>query len=164
MNDKKIAEFVERYKKINGNSLIGILQGIQEEYRYVPERAIKIVAEKLDISLIDVYGVATFYTSFNLKPVGQHLVTVCLGTACHVREGARIVDAISRYLKIRPGETTRDFKFTLQTVSCLGCCAIGPIVVVDGEYHGEMTPSKILGILKNIREKKDAKVKIVKRT
>jgi NADH-quinone oxidoreductase subunit E len=105
------------------------------------------VAEKLKVPLVDVYGIATFYNSFNLKPVGKHLITICMGTACHVRGGLRIVDSISRHLKIKPGETTPDFQFTLQTVNCLGCCAIGPVVVVDGEYHGHATIRKIGPIL-----------------
>ena len=164
MNEKNITEIVERNKKIHGNSLIGILQDIQDKYRYIPEDAVKIVSKKLALPLIHVYGVATFYNSFNLKPVGKHLITVCLGTACHVRGGARIVDAISRNLGVEPGETTPDFKFTLQTVNCLGCCAIGPIVVVDSEYYGQMTPSKVLSLLKNTGKTKDEKVKIVRRT
>ncbi len=164
MNDKNITKIVERCKKIHGNSLIAILQGIQDKYRYIPEDAIKIVSKKFALSLIDVYGVATFYNSFNLKPIGEHLIIVCLGTACHVRGGARIVDTISMNLGIKPGETTHDFKFTLQTVNCLGCCAIGPIVVIDGEYHGQMTLSKALSLLRNIRKTENEKVKIVRRS
>jgi len=164
MNDKNFIKVVERYKKIHGNSLIGILQDIQNKYRYIAEDAIKIISTRLALPLIDVYGVATFYNSFNLKPVGKHLITVCLGTACHVRGGARIVDTISRNLGIKPGETSHDFMFTLQTVNCLGCCAIGPIVVIDSEYYGQMTPSKVLSLLKNTGKTKDGKVKILRRT
>lgn len=164
MNGRNITKIVERYKKVHGNSLIAILQGIQDKYRYIPEDAIKIVSKKLALPLIDVYGVATFYNSFNLKPIGEHLIIVCLGTACHVRGGANILDAISVNLGIKPGETSHNFKFTLQTVNCLGCCAIGPIMVVDGEYYGQLTPSKMLSLLKNIGKTKDEKAKVIRRT
>jgi NADH-quinone oxidoreductase subunit E len=92
--------------------------------------------------------VATFYRSLSLKPRGKHIGTVCVGTACHVRGGQRIVDEISREFGIGPGETTQDLNFTLETVNCLGCCAIGPILVLDGEYHGQMTPQRSLALLR----------------
>lgn len=128
-------------------ALIPILQDIQSDLNWLPEDVLKAVAEKLQVPLIDVYGVASFYRTFSLKPRGKHIVTVCVGTACHVRGGQRIVDEIGRRLEIAPGETTQDKNFTLETVNCLGCCAIGPIVVVDGEYYGEMTTRKVSSIL-----------------
>jgi NADH:ubiquinone oxidoreductase subunit E len=105
------------------------------------------VADKLEVPLMDVFGVASFYRTFSLKPRGKHIITVCVGTACHVRGGQRIVDEIGRVLKIAPGETTPDKNFTLETVNCLGCCAIGPIMVVDGEYYGEMNTRKVAPLL-----------------
>jgi len=128
-------------------ALIPILQDIQSDLNWLPEDVLKAVAEKLQVPLIDVYGVASFYRTFSLKPRGRHIVTVCVGTACHVRGGQRIVDEIGRRLEIAPGETTQDQNFTLETVNCLGCCAIGPIVVIDGEYYGEMTTRKVGAIL-----------------
>jgi NADH:ubiquinone oxidoreductase subunit E len=124
-------------------ALIPILQDIQSDLNWLPEEALKAVAEKMEIPLRDVYGVATFYRTFSLKPRGKHIVTACVGTACHVRGGQRIVDEIGRVLNVGPGQTTADMNFTLETVNCLGCCAIGPIVVIDGEYFGEMTTRKV---------------------
>jgi NADH-quinone oxidoreductase E subunit len=124
-------------------ALIPILQDIQSDLNWLPEDVLKAVAEKLEVPLIDVYGVATFYRTFSLKPRGKHIITVCVGTACHVRGGQRIVDEMGKMLGIGPGETTPDKKFTLETVNCLGCCAIGPIVMIDGEYYGEMNTRKV---------------------
>jgi len=163
MIDTDIAKDVKRYTKMYGGSLIAILQGIQGKYRYIPEDAIRIVSKKLNLPLIDVYGVITFYNSFSLKPIGKYLTTVCLGTACHVRGGKRIVDALSRNLEINPGETTKDLRVTLQTVNCLGCCAIGPIVVINGEYHGQMNSVKAVSLLKKIQETGDEKITIARR-
>jgi NADH:ubiquinone oxidoreductase subunit E len=128
-------------------ALIPILQDIQSDLNWLPEEVLRAVADKLAVPLRDVYGVATFYRTLSLRPRGKHIVTVCLGTACHVRGGQRIMDQISETLGIAPGETTRDMNFTLETVNCLGCCAIGPIVVVDGEYYGEMTSRKVGSVL-----------------
>jgi len=133
-------------------ALVPLLQEIQSLLNWLPEQALETVAEKLQIPLRDVYGVATFYRSFSLVPRGKHTITVCVGTACHVRGGPRIVYALSQELNIKPNETTPDMYFTLETVNCLGCCAIGPVVVVDGEYHGEMTAQKTLSIIRNIKK------------
>jgi len=150
-NLEKVNSIMDRYKG-EGSALISILQDIQDEYNYLPEEALREVAQTLDMPLIDIYSVATFYKSFSLTPRGKHLVTVCLGTACHVRGGRRILGEIVRRLNIGPGETTEDKLFTLETVNCLGCCAIGPIVVVDGEYYGEMTVRKVDPILEKYRQ------------
>jgi len=149
INTEKIDFLINKYGA-RRESLIPLLQDIQSFLNWLPEEVIREVAKKLGIPLIDVYSVATFYRSFSLKPRGKHLITVCLGTACHVRGGQRIVEAISRELGIKPGETTKDMKFSLETVNCLGCCAIGPIVVVDGEYYGGMTSQKALSLIKRI--------------
>lgn len=147
---KKISKFVEGLLAKHGGLLIPTLQDIQERYNYLAEEALREVAEKSGIPLRDVYGVATFYSAFSFTPKGKHIITVCLGTACHIRGGAKIVDVLSEKLGIKPGQTTPDLQFTLQTVNCLGCCAIGPIVVVDGEYYGQMTPQKALSQVKNL--------------
>ena len=128
-------------------ALIPILQDIQSDLNWLPEEVLRTVADKLGVPLMDVYGAASFYRTFSLKPRGKHIITVCVGTACHVRGGQRIVDEIGRMLDLAPGETTPDKNFTLETVNCLGCCAIGPIVVVDGEYYGEMTTRKVGSVL-----------------
>ncbi len=142
---------VERILKRHGNrssSLMAILQDIQAEYNYLPKETLEIVAKKLEIPFSRVYSAGTFFKAFSLKPRGKHLVIVCLGTACHVRGGPRIAEEIERILEIKPGDTTRDQNFTLETVNCLGCCAIGPIMVVDGKYFGEVTTEKVSSILK----------------
>lgn len=146
---KKVDQVLKKNRR-DKNALIPILQDIQEEYNWLPKETLEIVARELDLSLTDVYGVITFYRTFSLKPRGKHIITVCQGTACHVRGGHRIAEAISRELGINSGETTEDLKFTLETVNCLGCCAIGPIVVVDGEYYGGMTSQKVASLLKKI--------------
>ena len=139
--------------KHNGNrgSLISILGDIQAKYSYLPQEALKIVAEQTGKSLTDIYGVATFYKSFKLTPRGKHLVFVCLGTACHVRNAPLIVEEFERQLGIRAGQTTSDKEFTLETVACLGACALGPIVVVDGHYFAHVDNNKVKKIIRQTR-------------
>lgn len=133
-------------------TLLSLLQDIQTEYGYLPEENLKETAETLGMSLIDVYGVATFFKSFSLKPRGRHIVKVCLGTACHVRGANRILEEIERKIGINPGETTEDGELSLETVMCLGCCAIGPVVVMDDKYYGQVTPAKLESILETVKE------------
>jgi len=133
--------------KNNGN-LLSILQDIQKEYGYLPEEKLREVAVTLGMSLIDVYGVATFYKSFSLTPRGRHHIKVCLGTACHVRGSNRILKETERKLGIEPGETGENGEYSLETVMCLGCCAIGPVMVADNKYYGQMSPQKIDTVLK----------------
>ncbi len=128
--------------------LISLLEQIQETKGYLPEEDLMEVSKRLGMSIIDVYGVATFYKSFSLKPKGRHKITACLGTACHVRGAVRVANEIERRLGIKAGETTTDHNFSFEVVNCLGCCAIGPLVVVDGKYYGEMTTAKTLSILR----------------
>ena len=144
---EKVVALVSKYSD-NRDSLVSILQDIQSEYHYLPEEALKVVARQLDLQLIQVYGVATFFKAFSLKPRGEHIVSVCLGTACHVRGAPAVLDQVKRQLYIEPGETTEDMRFTLETVNCLGACALGPIVTVDGKYHGQMGPGKVKKVLK----------------
>jgi len=136
---------------VHGNDssqLIGILQDVQKEYNYLPLVAVMQVSEKLKVPFSRLYSIATFFKAFSLQPRGRHIITVCLGTACHVRKAPRIVDEISRSLGIRAGETTPDRIFTLETVNCLGTCALGPVAVVDGKYFGNLTVKKIGALLK----------------
>ena len=147
INKEEILALIDRYHRRKG-SLIAILQDIQSEHNYLPEESLRLVAAALDIPLRDVVGVATFYRAFSLKPRGRHLITVCMGTACHVRGGPKILEEFERRLQLKPGETTPDKAFTLETVNCLGCCAIGPVVVVDGNYHAQTSIRSVNTIIK----------------
>lgn len=151
MELSKLDEIIEKYR-YEESGIIGILHEIQEKERYLPESALKYVCEKLDIPASQIYHLATFFKAFSLVPKGKHNITVCLGTACHVRGGQKIVENLGRELKIKPGETTKDKLITLETVNCLGCCAIGPIVVVDNEYHGNMGSQKALSLLEDLKK------------
>ena len=131
----------------NLGGLIAILEKVQNRYGYLPEKALRIVGDRTGCSLVDIYGVATFYHSFHLEPRGKHLISACLGTACHVRGAPRIVKEFERQLGIRAGETSADREFTLETVNCLGACALGPIVVVDGQYFSNVKTVKVKHIL-----------------
>jgi NADH:ubiquinone oxidoreductase subunit E len=128
-----------------------VLQDIQGVYHYLPEEALYRVSAALEVPLIEVFRLANFYKAFSLKPRGRHLMTVCMGTACHVRESPRFLDEVRRQLDVEPGETTEDGEFTLETVNCLGACALGPVVVMDGKYHDHMTPAKLGMLLDAVR-------------
>lgn len=130
--------------------LIAILDDVQTKYRHLPEEALRIVAERTNRSLVDVYGVATFYKHFSLRPRGQHVVSVCLGTACHVRGGPAIAEEFERQLQVKPGCTTPDGKFTLETVNCLGACALAPIVVANGRYFSKVPTANAKRILRKV--------------
>jgi len=119
--------------------LIPILHRVQETFGYIAEKAIIGIARHLRLTPNEIYGVLTFYSAFSLSPKGRTVVTVCLGTACHVRGGAQIAEELGRKLSLEPGRTSADGEFTLETVNCLGCCAIGPVVVVNGKYHARVT-------------------------
>ncbi len=134
-------------------SLIGILQDIQEEMNYLPRKALVQVANSLDLPLTRIYEVVTFYKAFSLEPRGKHTIQVCLGTACHVRGGSRVLDYLENRLEVRPGETTRDLSFTLESVNCLGACALGPMMVIDKKYYGKINTNKIESILKKYQSK-----------
>jgi NADH-quinone oxidoreductase subunit E len=136
--------------------LIAVLEEIQSAAGYLPEKAMRLVSEKTGRSMVDLYGIATFYRSFSLKPRGRHTVSVCQGTACHVRGAPTLVDEFKRQLDVRPGETTADGVFTLETVNCLGACALGPIVVGGDQYFSRVEPVKVKGILKKVRSESRA--------
>ena len=146
MKQENIQAIIEKHDKESGG-LISILEEIQAKYGYLPSDALRFVSEKTGRSLTDVYGVATFYKTFSLKPRGKHLVSVCLGTACHVRNAPAIKGELQLQLGIKAGETTPDKDFTLETVNCLGACALGPVVVVDGRYFSKVDPGKVKQIL-----------------
>jgi len=150
---KKVIRFVDDIVGRNGKLLISVLEDIQDEYNYLPEEALREVAFKMRVPLRDVYGVSTFYNAFRLKPCGKHIINVCQGTACHVRGGKRVLDKLEGLLGIKAGENTQDMQFTLETVNCLGACALGPVMVVDGKYHGNMNQAKVESVLKQYRNK-----------
>lgn len=150
MKTDEVVSIIDKHRG-QGDGLISVLEEIQSKYSYLPTEALKLVAERTGRSPVDVYGVATFYKSFSLKPRGKHLCSVCLGTACHVRGGQIIAQEFERQLEIKAGETTPDNEFTLETVACLGACALGPIVVVDGHYFSKVNTAKVRSILKRAR-------------
>jgi NADH-quinone oxidoreductase subunit E len=139
-------------KNGSGASLISVLEQVQARYRYLPREAMILVSERLGIPLSQVYSVATFYNAFSLEPRGRHELCVCVGTACHVRGARRVLTRLEEHLGIKPGETTSDWNYSLDTVHCLGACALGPIVVVDGEYFGHMHVKKVDQLLARIEQ------------
>lgn len=143
-------------KKSKKVDVVGMLQEIQAKHNYLPRKDLYSLTKKLDIPLSQTYSLATFYKAFSLKPRGEFLISICTGTACHVRGTAKIVDEICRRLNVKVGETTKDAKFTLETVNCLGCCAIGPVMQINDKYYGHMTAKKVASVL----EKYKTKVKI----
>jgi NADH-quinone oxidoreductase subunit E len=150
MDLKKVDEIIDKYNA-EKSSLIGIFQDIQAQWRYLPREAIARVVERLGIPLTQAYMVATFYRSFSLVPRGEHEINVCLGTACHLRGGQRLLENFERALKVKAGATTADMKFTLETVNCLGACALAPLVRVDQKNYGKMSGDKIAKIIKEYR-------------
>ena len=142
-----VREIASRHGK-DRSALISVLQDVHAEYNYLPEGSLDVISREMGVPVTSVYGVATFFRAFSFKPRGRHLATLCVGTACHVRGASRLLTDLEERLGISSGETTRDKRLTLETVNCLGCCAVGPLVVVDGEYHGEMTPKRVESVLK----------------
>jgi len=141
-----IEAIIDRFRADKGQ-LVSILQDIQDEYYYLPKDALEKVSQILDIPLSQVYSMATFFRAFSLTPRGRHLIKVCLGTACHVRGAPRVLEKMERDLGIGRGGTTDDLKFTLETVNCVGCCALGPMVLIDEEYFGQMKSDKVNSLL-----------------
>jgi len=153
MDLKSVDKIVDKYEE-KKTALISILHEIQDRYHHLPEEALRKVASRLQIDLNDLYGVATFYKSFSLTPKGEHAITLCLGTACHVRGGPKILREMTKLLGIQPGGTTKDSKFSLNVVNCLGVCAIGPVMFVDGKFYGEMNLVKAKRIIEKINKKR----------
>lgn len=139
---KTIEQTIKPFGKERGN-LIPILQAVQDNEKYIPEDAIFKIADKLKVSEHEIYGVATFYTQFRFTKPGDHMIKVCLGTACHVRGGAQILDRTEKTLDILPGETTIDSAFSLERVACIGCCALAPVMVVDDKIYPQVNPSDV---------------------
>jgi NADH-quinone oxidoreductase subunit E len=131
--------------------LVDILQDVQAGIGYLPQEVLEAVAAGLEVPVSRVYSVATFFKAFSLTPRGRHLINVCMGTACHVRGSDKVLAAAEQQLGIKKGETTPDLKFTLETVNCVGACALGPVVIVGEDYHGEMTPEGVVSVLKEYK-------------
>jgi NADH-quinone oxidoreductase subunit E len=152
MGPKAIDRILKRYD-YEHSSIIAILQDLQDEENYLPEKDLEHISERLSMPLARIYRIASFYNAFSLTPRGKQLINVCLGTACHVRGAARVLDRIKMDLGIDVGEMTKDRFFSLETVNCLGACAMGPIVVVGNDYHGQMTPAKVKSTIRKYRKK-----------
>jgi NADH-quinone oxidoreductase subunit E len=144
---------VDKYQE-KRTALISILHDVQDRYKYLPEEALKMVASRLRMDINEIYGVATFYKSFTLIPQGKHSITLCLGTACHVRGGPKILRELKGLLHIEPGQTTVDRQFSLNVVNCLGVCAIGPVMMVDRKFYGEMGPIRAKRIIEKLNNKR----------
>jgi len=152
MDLRSVDLIVDKYEE-KRTALISILHDVQDRYRYLPEDALKMVASRLHVDINEIYGVATFYKSFSLVPRGKHCITLCLGTACHVRGGPKILRELKGLLHIEPRQTTVDRQFSLNVVNCLGVCAIGPVMMVDGKFYGEMNPVRAKRIVEKINKK-----------
>ncbi|MBM4338329.1 MAG: NAD(P)H-dependent oxidoreductase subunit E [Deltaproteobacteria bacterium] len=146
MGESKIDEIINKHQS-EASSLIQILLEIQREHHWLPKEALEKVSEKLNVPLSRIQHIVTFYKAFSLVPRGRHEIHVCMGTACHVRGAPRLLDTVQDMIGIKPGETDKDLKFSLETVNCLGCCALGPVMELDGKYHGKMAPTEVEGVL-----------------
>jgi len=147
--ETKVKAIIEKYGG-DKSFIIPILQDIQREFNYLPREALDALCVNLDVPQSLVYHLATFYRAFSLTPKGKYRLSLCMGTACHVRGAPQIADHVERTLGIKPGETSKDLEYSLETVNCLGACALGPILVVNDEYHGQMTIAKTSKVLKSI--------------
>ncbi|MBE9469388.1 MAG: NADH-quinone oxidoreductase subunit NuoE [Bacteroidetes bacterium] len=148
---KLIDPIISKYKNKKGN-LIPILQGVQTTYGFIPHEAFIKLSDEIGLKLNDLYGVATFYAQFRLHPGGKHIIKVCHGTACHVQNSDGITDALKEELKINDGETTKDNLFTLESVACLGCCSLAPVMMIDGETYGKLDNAKAVKIIREIKK------------
>lgn len=153
MEEDEIREIIVCHREQNGR-VTAILEDLQQRCRYLPEQALRLVAGELGLPLSQLYGVATFYAAFSLEPRGEHLISVCHGTACHIKGARQLTERLESELHTRPGHTTRDGQYTLQTVRCLGCCSLAPVFSVDGHVYGRMKPDAVPGVLAGVREGK----------
>jgi NADH-quinone oxidoreductase subunit E len=147
MDNTKIDSILSKYRN-DASSLIQVLLEIQRENRWLPREALERVSEKLQVPFNRIQNIITFYKAFSLVPKGRHEIHICTGTACHVRGAPRLLDSVQDAIGIGPGETDMDLRFSLETVNCVGCCALGPVMVIDGEYHGKMAPAQSEAVLK----------------
>lgn len=149
MDKDRVDQIIDKHE-CEASSLIQVLLEIQSEHHWLPKEALERVAERLQVPLTRIQHIATFYTAFSLVPKGRHEIHICQGTACHVRGASRVLDTVQDLTGIKPGETDLDMKFSLETVNCLGCCALGPVMEIDGKTHGNMAPAMIADVLKKL--------------
>jgi len=145
-------DIVREMSPLSSSDIIPLLQRLQDAYGYLPPDVVLAVCEESGLPASRVFGVATFYGQFHMEPHGRHTVRVCRGTACHVRGGKKVLDAVKRSLAIDDGETSEDMEFSLETVACLGACALSPVMVVDGTYYGKMTPRRAQDVLRALKQ------------
>ena len=150
MDNNRIDQIIDKHKA-EASSLIQVMLEIQSENNWLPKEALERVSERLEVPLARILHIATFYKAFSLVPKGRHGVHICVGTACHVRGATRILDTVQDLTGIKPGETDLDLKFSLETVNCLGCCALGPVMEIDGKPHGKMTAAEIADVINNYK-------------
>jgi len=148
MDKDRIDGIIDKHRS-EPSSLIQILLEIQAENHWLPKEALEQVSERLQVPMTQIQHIATFYKAFSLVPKGRHQIHICMGTACHVRGASRVLDTVEGLTGIKPGETDLDLKFSVETVNCLGCCALGPVVEIDGKAHGKMAPAQTADVLKN---------------
>jgi NADH-quinone oxidoreductase subunit E len=152
----KVDTIVDNYEA-DSSSLLAIMQDVQDVAHYLPREVVEHVAKRLSIPVARVYAMATFFGSFHLEPRGKHICTVCMGTACHVRGAARLVEQLERDLSIKSGGTTKDMMFTVEEVNCVGACALGPLVIIDGEYQGSMTSGQLTKLVEKLQKEEGGK-------
>ena len=150
MENLEVDTIIKQYKG-KESAILAILQDIQSKKKYLPKEILEQVSQKMQIPVTHIFRLATFYNALSIKPRGRHKIDVCLGTACHVRGGNKIIDRMKRDLGIPVGETTKDKRFTLESVRCVGCCSLGPVAVVDGKVYGRLTQDKIPALLKEYK-------------
>ena len=148
-----VEKVIERFPQAGRDSLIPILQAVQEAQGYLSEAAVARISRHLRIPASKVYGVATFYNQFRFQPKGRYHVLVCRGTACHVKGSAKVLEAIVKYLKVEPGKTTRDKMFSLETVACMGACALSPVLCINEDFYAKVSPAKAIKLIESYREK-----------
>jgi NADH-quinone oxidoreductase subunit E len=148
MEIEKIDQIIDKHN-CEASNLLQIMLELQSSNNWLPKEVLKRVSERLEVPLTRIRHIATFYKAFSLVPKGRHKVHICVGTACHVRGASRILDTVEEATGIKPGETDMDMKFSVETVNCLGCCALGPVMEIDGKTHGKMSPAQTASILKN---------------
>jgi len=146
MDREKVANIIEKHNN-DPSHLIQILLEIQAQNRWIPKEALDVISEKLRVPISRIQHVATFYKAFSLVPKGRHEIHICMGTACHVRGAPRILEAVQNKIGINPGETDMDLRFSLETVNCLGCCALGPVMEINGKSYGRITPSEVSEVI-----------------
>jgi NADH-quinone oxidoreductase subunit E len=148
MDNDRIDQMIDQHQG-DASALIQILLDIQKENRWLSKEVLERVSRRLQVPLSRIQHIVTFYKAFGLVPRGRHEIHICMGTACHVRGAPRVLEAVQDLIGVKPGETDSDLRFTLETVNCLGCCALGPVMEVDGKHHGKIALEKIGGVLKN---------------